>query len=355
MPRLLLGCLCLLLGSAALLPGQRVAGVVHGFDDKPVACVVVVPLDERGQRLRELLTAADGTFDVEFEVPIQRLFVQYDAVHLEVPVPAADATRLRIEFAKVAHFTVRGQLLDPGGAAAPQVDLVCRDAAGHAIVTTTTDARGRFEIRANQPLHDMLVDPAGWRHVEPGPFLVERGLAIDLRLVRDRYFCLRGTIVDAAGKPLPDVHVQALGGDQRTAWTLSGPAGEYALWSNRAITMLAVTDGFPRMERVGQWRADSRVDLDERHHGFVIVTGQLLEADGRGADGFAVYAAPRPTRPANLEMPKDRTGGRGEFCVRVPRHVRHLWFCSRPEADGPVRECGGEIVPGEHVIVRLPR
>lgn len=173
--------------------------------------------------------------------------------------------------------------------------------------------------------------------------------------MRDRYFCLRGAVVDDTGKPLPGARLQALLAGTRAAWTTSRSDGTYALWADRAIDMLTVSDGFPRMERPGHWRANAEVNLDERHHGFVIVTGQLLDADGNPADGFEVFAALRPGQPANLHEPKDRTGARGDFCVRVPRHVRHLWFRSQPDPTQPPRTCDAEINPGELVVVHLPR
>ena len=341
----------LLGGLGAALPGQHAAGRVLGFDGQPAAAVVVRAVDAKARLLGEVLTTADGRFELLVDQPVHALRVQNEGVHLELPQQNGGRVDQQITFVGVAHFTVRGHVVDPGGAIAAGVDLVCRDAERHSVVTTTTDARGAFAIRANRPVHDILVDPAGWQHVEAGPWQADRGLAIDLRLLRDSYFCLRGRCLDERGQPLPGLRIHGDHDGQRIAWTTSGADGRFTLWARRPLSHLTAFDGPPRMGRAGPWQQDAELDLDEREHGLVLVTGRIVDQKGVGAGGVAIFGVAGPVRPPRRSEPVGVTSRDGSFCVRLPRHQSHLWFWQ----ENGNQQGFAEIRPGQSVAARLDR
>ncbi len=333
----------------APVAGQDVAGVAHGFDGRPSGAIVVRALDANRNHLGETATAPDGRFHLHVAAPIHFLQVQAEAVRIEETIAGGSDRTLVLSFAGVGHFTVHGQLLTPDGKHAAGIDVACRDGAGRTIATHTADAEGAFRFRANQPIAALVVDPIGWAHPVPGPFDADRQLDIDLRQERAQFFCLRGTTRDERGAPDPRVRVTAQHEREVVAATASDADGNYVLWCKRPATHLFSHDGIPRTARQGNWQNDATVDLDERDHGYLVVSGRLVDARGVGSARAAVYAASQRPAPPLRRPPDGMTNADGGFCVRVPRYETHLWFFQESQN----RQAWVQFLPGQPLLAKL--
>ncbi len=337
-----------LLGSAAV--AQHASGFAYGFDDKPCRGVTVKVLNKAGGMATEFLTDENGAFAVDLDVEIGALVLQNEGVSLHLPLPKGSATGLEARFARERFFTVRGHVVDPGGAPAIGYDLLFRDEHSKSIVGLTTDERGAFFLRSNVDVHDVLVDPCGWQHVEAGPFTKDRGLAIDLRPVANEYFCLRGHAFDDQDRPAANWRLQARGNEERVAWTRVAADGSFALWSRRPIDQIEAWDGVPLMGRAGPWQASAKVDLRERDHAFVLVTGRVFDAKGRVVAGAYVYPSIARVPPSGLASPGATTDKDGRFILRTLRDVPLLWVAKPGHG---VAISVDMPAPGKSVEVRL--
>ncbi len=315
-----LACAFLSAGLGTTLLAQQAAGTVRGFTDEPAERATVRALDDKRVVLAEVLTDERGAFVLQANAKVAHLLVQIEGVVVELPVADGGVADAAVTFAAERHATIRGNVVDPGGAEVCGCDLVFRDVARKAIATATTDARGAFSLRINQRVHDVLLDPLGWRHVEPGPLPTERALAIDLRVHRGRFFCLRGSALDDSGQPANGWRVQANGDRGRIAATTTAADGTFALWSTQAIASVEAHSTMPRMGRLGPWRADAEVALDERRDALVLVSGRFVDKHGAPRVGAMLFscmaeAAPRKGTPAI-----GGTDSQGRFFVRrIPK------------------------------------
>lgn len=317
--------LAALFGLTGAARGQVVAGEVRGFDDRLAAGVVVRVFDDDSNRLGEVLTDQQGRFEWLGDRAVGAIEIQHEGVVVVQSIANGGEPAVRASFAGAKYFTLRGHVVDPAGAPAAGIDFICRNTFGRAITTVTTDARGAFLVRCDRPVADLLVDPLGWAHVEEGPFAQDRGIAVDLRLVRDRYFALRGNVLDEAGAPVPLARVEGVDQGRRVAGTQSDRDGHFVLWANREVGELVATQGAPFVRRKGPWQSDAAVDLDVRVHGYVLVTGRVVDARGRGLGQAMLFAVDQQTPPAAKAQPIGSTDGSGNFRLLVPRGTAFLW------------------------------
>jgi hypothetical protein len=321
---------CLLvLAAAAPLVAQTASGTVVGFDGKPAAAAVRA-FDGAGALLDETLASADGAFTLATVAPIARLEAQLDAVIVELRADGGRADGVALSFATVATTTVRGSVVDPGGAPAAGRDLVFRDRAGKAIATATLDANGSFAMRTNVALHDAVLDPLGWRHVVAGPFAAEREATIDLREQREKFFRLRGRVCDDAGKPGDGWLVWANGERKRAASATAGPDGTFTLWCNQPVASIEAHATIPRVGRLGPWRADAELALDERKDALVMVCGRFVDGDGKPCARALLIPCATEAAPHGVAA-VGATDRDGRFAVRLIAGTPFLFAVSAGE------------------------
>jgi hypothetical protein len=160
---------------------------------------------------------------------------------------------------------------------------------------------------------------------------------------------LRGRTLDDSGAPSTSQRIVARNERTLVASTKSGTDGNFSLWSKRPITHVFSHDTIPRTARCGAWANDGTLDLDEREHGYLLVSGRLLEAQGVGSKSAAIYAVTKRPTPPHREPPDGTTTSSGGLCVRVPRYQTHLWFFQ----EGGNREAWLPIAPGKPHAARL--
>ena len=336
------------LGATSLV-AQIAEGVVRGFDGAPVRGAVVVARTANAKATgMDTLTDADGRFRVVCPAAIVHLHVQLEGVRSDVPVTEGNALDVAVSFAQVAHFTLRGRVLLPDGAPATGVELKCRNAEGQALVPITAGDDGVFAVRLNQQVHDVLVDPIGWRHAIAGPITADRDLVVDLRQSRDSFFAIGGSVCDERGEPVADGTVQAIGRNGGAGSTRTRPDGSYVLWTNQPIDELHVTGTDPRIVRKGPWAAACTVWLDARTHGLVLRVGRCVDESGKGLAGAIVFAVDQPGPPQKGVPGLTRTGAGGWFRVMLPRHTAFLFAIGEGEHLG-----GSAPVPEGNTVIEV--
>ncbi len=333
-----------LVATAAAAPAQHASGIVLGFDGEPVQGAVVLGATLRDARwCREVLTTADGCFEFDCAAPLQQLRVQVEGVFVDVPLVNGSASAAQVSFVGAPHFTLRGAVVAPDGAPAPQVEVLCRDRRGSAVVSVATDAHGRFAVRLGAPVHALEVDPIGWQHVQDGPFDRDREVTVDLRAEGDRFFALQGRVIADDG-PNAGATVVARGDGGRRITTQTRADGLYTLWANYRVTALEVP-GVLAIVRKGPFvSAATAVDLDFREHGCVLVTGRFVTADGRPIPGALVFALDHAGKPGRNVPANGATDSGGWFVLRLPRGTPFLY----------VVEDGAGHGGGSHGSVRVP-
>ena len=343
------GCVIATVLSASPLVAQVAEGVVRGFDGAPIAgAVVVARTAEKRETGVDTLTDHEGRFRLVCREAIVSLHVQLEGVRCDVPVVAGNATDVAVSFDQIAHTTLRGRVVLPDGAAAAGVELSCRDRERRAVAAITTDAGGAFAVRLNQPVHEVLVDPVGWRHAIAGPITAEHELVVDLRQSRDRFFAVGGSVCDERGEPVADGIVQGIGSKGGTASARTRPDGSFVLWTNQPIDELHVTGTDPRIVRKGPWSGACTVALDARTHGLVLRVGRCVDEGGKGLAGAIVFAVDEPGPPKNGVQALTRTGSGGWFRVMLPRHTAFLFAIGEGEHLG-----GSAPVPAANTVIEV--
>jgi hypothetical protein len=341
-----------LLWSALLaipLGAQVAEGVVRGFDGAPVAGAVVVARTAGARETgKDTLTDSAGRFRLVCPAAIVRLHVHLEGVRCDVPVADGNARQVAVSFAQLAHFTLRGRVLLPDGNPAAGVELKCRDREGQVLAPITAGDDGAFAVRLNQPVHDVLVDPLGWRHAVSAPVTADHELVIDLRNDRDRFFCLRGSVCDERGEPVADGIVQAIGSNGGTGSARTRDDGSYVLWTNLPIDELHVTGTDPRIVRKGPWSGASTVALDARTHGLVLRVGRCVDADGKGLAGAIIFAVDQAGPPKKGVPGLTRSGAGGWFRVMLPRDTAFLFAIGEGEHLG-----GSSPVPAGNSVIEV--
>ncbi|MBL8732016.1 MAG: hypothetical protein JNN13_06575 [Planctomycetes bacterium] len=317
--------LLLPLVATASLPAQRASGRVFGFDGAPCGGVVVQGHSAAGLQT-EVLTATDGSFVITLDQPLRELLLQLEGVTVRVPVPQGSLDGVVTHFAQQQFTTWTGRLLDPGGGGARDVDLLCRDGRSRTITTVTTTRDGSFALRSQRPLHSVLVDPCGWSLRVPGPFPAAAPLHIDLRDFGGNFFRLHGNCFDDQERPAAGWRLSAWHQGERLATTTTDTDGSFVLWSRRNLDLLTACDASPRLGRFGPWHEDTRVDLRERQHGLCIVTGRVLDAEGKVvADAFVLPAMTAAAPPRGVP-PIARSDAEGRFAACTFRGQPFLFF-----------------------------
>jgi hypothetical protein len=303
---------------------QEANGLVLGFDGKPVTGAVVLATAKTSDWHKQLLTGADGRFDVLAAGPLLRLRVQLEGVVRDVPLTEGHARDVEVSFVGVPHTTLRGRIRTPDGRGAGRVDVLCRGVVGGTIANVTTDDDGSFAVRLGQEVKELRVDPLGWQHVVPGPLANGKDQTIDVDLDGSRFFALQGRVLGTTG-PLADtpVRAQLQGGGFVTATT--GRDGRYTLWTDRPVAALDVL-GVDAMRRDGPFAAAATaVDLDAKEHGLVLVVGRVVDRNGEGAVATTLYGVELGGPPAVRRTADATTDSNGWFRMRLPRSQRFVY------------------------------
>lgn len=313
----------IVLGSGSSIAlAQEARGLVLGFDGKPVHGAVVIATAATWGR--ELLTTADGRFEVLAEGPLTHLQVQVDGVVRDVPLTDGHARDVQITFADAPHTTLRCRIRTPDGAAADHVDVLCRDRHGKAIVSVTTDEQGAFTVRLGKGAHDLHVDPLGWQHVVAGPLAAGADQTLDLQLDPTRFFALQGRVLGANG-PLVAAVVRAHHERGGVVATTTRKDGRYTLWVDRPVATLEVP-GVDPIHRDGPFdAAATALDLDAHEHGLVLVVGRVLDATGEPLRGTMLFGVDQGGSPAKRRRPDGITDGDGWFRLRLPRRTPFVY------------------------------
>lgn len=322
---------------------QRASGHAFGFDDERCPGVVVQVFGKQGL-LAERLTDADGAFDVEVDQPIAAVVLQVEGVSVRTPV-AGHGSGITIYFARQQFATLRGRLLDPGGGAARDVDLVCRDPLGDTIATVTTWRDGTFVLRTQLAIGSLLVDPCGWAVPVAAPPLTAKPPAepvvVDLSDRAGLFFGIRGNCFDDTDRPAAGWRVTATHGGRRVAATTSDADGSFVLWCRTPIDELVAADCGVRMGQCGTWEGNTRLDLRERDHGLVLVRGRVVDADGRPVAGAHVLPSMTPSAPSETTRAVATTDARGHFVACTFRGLPFLFAC-----DDAAHRTGSAALPG---------
>ncbi|MBZ0151947.1 MAG: hypothetical protein K8J09_10480 [Planctomycetes bacterium] len=310
---------------AASLPAQRASGRVFGFDGAPCGGVVVQGHSASGLQT-EVLTMADGTFEITLDQPLRELLLQLEGVTARVPVPQGSLDGVVTHFAQQQFTTWTGRLLDPGGGGARDVDLLCRDRRGRTITTVTTSRDGSFVLRSQQAPHTLCVDPCGLCLRVPGPFPAATPLHIDLRDFGGSYFRLHGNCFDDQDRPAAGWRLVASYAGARLASTTTDSDGSFVIWCRRELDLLVASDAALRMGRFGPWHEDTRVDLRERQHGLRIVAGRVVDGGGAAVAGAFVLPAQNASAPPRGTPVLNQTDAEGRFTVRTFHGQPFLFF-----------------------------
>ena len=322
-------CTLALLGATGLgvvgpTAAQSVSGVLWGFDGEPVASATVVIQGERSGRLAEVVTDRDGRFSYRANEPLQRLRVRYEAVVVEGRAPGDADGDAQFDLSTTPHWILRGHVVDPRGRPAAGVDVVARDGDGKALGVVTTDADGAYRLRSNQEIADLHVDPLGLAYTLPGPFRAERGVAIDLRLVRDRYTRHSGRVLDLDGEPVENALVVAHAargarGRQgtRVGWARTGGDGTFELWTSREAAEFGANVGGLRLRQFdGDWRPGRPITLDARRDALVAINASVVDRDGKARGHTFVYSNTDASLPEGRQ-PLSRSNGSGGFHAMI--------------------------------------
>jgi hypothetical protein len=311
--------LCLASIASAVATAQA-RGRVLGFDGQPVAGVMLNLLDAKDEYIADVESRADGSYRFGDEPRGATVRAWLEGVVLSHRV---DGGRADFDFKVSKYFTVRGSAVDPEGKAIAALEIFCSAANDDWLATATTDARGVFAVRLNQPVDHLLVDPAGWRHRVAGPFTTDAGVAIDLRLAKE-FFRLAGTLRDESGAAVQHVRVIAMDDKENVAVAHTGAGGHWAAWCNRPVTRLWFDAGDTQHVHAGQWSKAATVDLDWRGLGFVVLTGRVLDADGRPVAGCRLIPLEDRSVERHLPEPIATTGADGRFRALAPPWARFV-------------------------------
>jgi hypothetical protein len=290
-------------------------------------------LDQRGEYLADVETTADGSFAFDDARDGASVRAWLEGAVLTLP---AVATGVDFDFRTSNWFTVRGHVVDPGGAPLVGCTIDCRDAADGWLASATTDGKGAFRVRLNQKVDHLVVAPDGWRHKVPGPFIADQDVTIDLRQCKE-FFLLQGTLRDENRKPVVDAAVTTQDGTDVVARARTDAAGHWALWCNRTASLLWFDAGNVVHNRPGPWRTAQTLDLDWRGEGFVVLTGRVLDAAGRPVARANVIPLTERAVAGHPDEPIATTDATGHFRGLVPPWAK---FVAVYVGDDPVFAAG---------------
>ena len=310
---------------SAALTAQTITGRVDDTDGKAVFGATVTAIGRGGSIVNQVVSDEHGRFAFEPQRELALVRLQYEAIEVDCDVPRTTGW-LNVQLADLQLWVMRGHVVDPAGQPAAGIDVQLLGTNERVIAVVTTDAKGAYRLRSNQEIAAVVVDPLGWAHVETGPFRDTRGLAIDLRLVRDRYAPLFGRVLDQHGEPVAGARIVAhhhANGEQRGLATVRSRAdGTFSLWTTEPATCLSATFGSSQLELAGRWQANDFVTLDERRDGLIWVRGTVIGRRGRVAERTRIFAAERPTAPSAESVA--RTNNSGQFYAQIRRGTPFL-------------------------------
>ncbi|MCR9245459.1 MAG: carboxypeptidase-like regulatory domain-containing protein [bacterium] len=314
-------------------PTTRAAGQVLSFDGRPADFATVTVFDTEGRRTTEFVTTELGRFDYRSKGAIGHLQVQDEGVRVKVEFTGStDPERLRVSFEDVPHFTMRGRILDPGGLPMHATDVLLRGEFDETLVNVTTDANGRYVARIDRGIWSLVVDPMGLAWAEPREVGGSGTIDIDLRNVGGDFFSIAGRALDKNGSPITNAWIHAASQQHVRLERPARKDGSFLLWSRRPIDyLLVLRDGDPIALRYGRIDHDTSLEVDARRHGFVTVTGRVLDGQGQGVPYANLLPADEGGRPLTRLRMLARCDPDGNFRARVPRTIPNLYAWVQPE------------------------
>ncbi len=307
-------------------PETELRGTVAGFSGEPGAFATVRVFSQRGHRLGEVVTAADGRFSYRSPEAPGQVEVQLEGVVRKVPLAGLDPAAIAITFEDARHYTLRGRLIDPAGQGLQDTDMLVRDHFDRTLVNVTTTERGEFAVRLDAPVRSIVVDPLGLDWVQEFETAASRELTIDLRYVDGaEFFSIDGRVLDATGSPVPGALVRA-GSSKRVRVQRTARAdGSFVLWSRRPLEYLIALHGsraiachFATLDR------PTSIELDAVRHGYVTIEGRVTDKNGAAAPDVRIYGADHDDRPLLVLQMFAISGPDGTFTASVPRELPRL-------------------------------
>lgn len=196
----------------------------------------------------------------------------------------------------LAAQTVRGEVVDEGGAPVPAAFVILADAQGRPAARGLSDAAGRFALRADEAgTYTLRAERIGFRSTVSAPLRLEAGAVVETRVtVSSRAVALEAIVVGGAAgcavRARDDGAAEALWEEARKALSVSA-------WTERAESLHVVAVRWEReLDRSGnRVRAERRDSLVGRlPTPFRSLPADELAAGGywRDESGGAWYAAP---------------------------------------------------------------
>lgn len=216
------------LGTVTLPASGAIEGRVTDTRGRPLAEVEVraFPADRErmadwmfghGERSGTVSTGPDGTFRIErLQRGVRFNVTAEHSGYVTTNLPGVEAPTeepVRIEL-KAAH-TLAGQVVNPEGAPVPGAEMTRMEESplggGGSFGLGTADDDGRFRVTGLPPGSlDLLVTADGYSARQLRALQIpETGEPEELRIVLERGFVLDVHLVDAEGRPVPDVSVRA--------------------------------------------------------------------------------------------------------------------------------------------------
>lgn len=291
------------------LSAQSVDGRIVGLGGRATGATVTV-LTGGGEVIGEVLVEADGTFAYEGPSHIGSIVVRQEAVAVKRGIVGGSATQVAIDLQAAMRWSRSVAVLDPDGQPAVGVDVIARDDNNVTVACVTSDDRGMLTLRGSQTVANLVVDPMGWHHEVKVGFAAARGpddavpdLVIDLKPFARQFVLLQGRLVDLAGDAIADARVTASKLVDRQSivcgTTKSRADGTFRLWSGKGATLLSARSGGLTLLQAGNWQKQGANDLllHESRDAVVLVTGKVVDADGKPAKNAVLYTSEASTVP----------------------------------------------------------
>ena len=306
-----------------LHPGGTVLGTVRDPQGQPIAWAKLLIGHDlphwqgltKGEILPrgiEALTGSDGTFRVD-GVPAGLIEMQVGADGFAPWIGGIDVT--------AGGQSQRDVVLQRGGS----VRGIARDGAGKPIAgakitwsapnfflsaATTTAADGSYLLDSLAPGEQTLVAHRGGVRTE-ATLAMAAGVTTTWDPVLGSDHSVRGRIVDADGKGLEGYEVAAFGKVEPRGHALSGPDGAFQLERvGDEPLRLEVARGFDvllRRDNIAPGSDDVLLQIDAMHMPSAVLTGRLLDEDGRPV-GAVVVPWHRDSSQARHQPSDGKTG-----------------------------------------------
>ena len=325
----------MLLVTLASLPAQIVSGTVIGLDKNAIGATVAV-LDLQKRVMGEVVVGADGEFTYRGERSVGSIVVRQEAVAVTRGVVGGGDVGVTIDLTRSVTWIRTVNVLDPAGQPAVGLDVMLRGPGEKTLSCATVGPMGWLEVRGNQPVESLLVDPLGWQHAVPVRFKSSKiprdtipDLVIDMRPHAHKFVLLQGCIVDLEGQAVGGARVVASkkvnGKILPCGFTKANGDGSFRMWTSLAASKLTATSSGTTWEQRGDWSDGGVqiVNLDERQDGVVMVTGCVRDREDNPVRDAVIHAS-EVARIVKGSRGIAATDLRGQFRVFVRRATPFL-------------------------------